>query len=246
MRLDLYLAESGIVKSRSRAKELIEKGTVKVDGRVVTKPSLDVVSPDVEIADDAMPFVGRGGFKLEAALDHFNIDVSDLCCIDIGASTGGFTDCLLQRGAAQVYAVDCGHDQLAPELVGDLRVTQLDGFNARNLSVESVGETFDLAVMDVSFISQTLIHSPLSSVLRDKAVFITLIKPQFESGRKSLSNKGIVQKEADRKAAVDKVVSSAEANGFILLGLIESPIKGGDGNTEYLAAFNFCRKEPIV
>ena len=193
-----------------------------------------------------MPFVGRGGFKLEAALDHFNVEVKGLRCIDVGASTGGFTDCLLQRGAAYVLAVDCGHGQLDPGLACDERVSQLEGFNARNLSPYETGELFDLAVMDVSFISQTLIHLPLSSVLKKGAMFITLVKPQFEAGRKSLSNKGIVKSETDRKSALKKVFESADASGFVLKGYIESPIKGGDGNTEYLAAFVFNGKERLV
>ncbi len=245
MRLDIYLSENGYVKSRSRAKELIEKGSVKVNGVVVTKPSFEVENPDIELDESSMPFVGRGGFKLEAALDNFKIDVSGLRCIDIGASTGGFTDCLLQRGAEHVLALDCGHGQLDPALACDERVSQLDGFNARNLSFEATGECFDLAVMDVSFISQTLIHAPLASVLKNGARFVSLIKPQFEAGRKSLSKKGIVNKESDRKAALEKVFLSAIANGFQLFGYMESPIKGGDGNIEYLAVFIFNGKEPL-
>ena len=243
MRLDLFLFENGYVKSRSKAKELIEKSAVKVDGKIITKPSFDVDSASIEIDDSSMPFVGRGGFKLEAALDHFCIDVSGLRCIDVGASTGGFTDCLLQRGAEHVLAVDCGHGQLDPDLACDERVSQLEGFNARNLSPAETDELFDLAVMDLSFISQTLIHTPLSSVLKKGATFITLIKPQFEAGRKSLSNKGIVKNESDRKAALKRVFESADATGFSLKGYIESPIKGGDGNTEYLAVFIYNGKE---
>lgn len=239
MRLDLFLFENGYVKSRSRAKELIEKGSVKVDSKIITKPAFDLESGVIEIEESSMPFVGRGGFKLEAALDQFEIDVLSLRCIDIGASTGGFTDCLLQRGADYVLAVDCGHGQLDPKLATDERVFQLEGFNARNLSPDETGELFDLAVMDVSFISQTLIHPALSSVLKDGAIFVTLIKPQFEAGRKSLSNKGIVKNESDRKSALNKVFESAQANGFTLKGYIESPIKGGDGNIEYLAVFTF-------
>ncbi|MBR6534476.1 MAG: TlyA family RNA methyltransferase [Clostridia bacterium] len=245
MRLDLFLFENGYVKSRSKAKELIEKSAVKVDGKIITKPSFDVDSASIEIDDSSMPFVGRGGFKLEAALDHFCIDVSGLRCIDVGASTGGFTDCLLQRGAEHVLAVDCGHGQLDSELACDERVSQLEGFNARNLSPAETEELFDLAVMDVSFISQTLIHTPLSSVLKKGATFITLIKPQFEAGRKSLSNKGIVKSESDRKSALKKVFESADATGFVLKGYIESPIKGGDGNTEYLAVFIYNGKEHL-
>ncbi|MBQ4054506.1 MAG: TlyA family RNA methyltransferase [Clostridia bacterium] len=245
MRLDIFLCENNYVKSRSKAKELIEKGSVMVDGRVVAKPSFDIEVGKIEIDETAMPFVGRGGLKLEAALDAFDIDVKDLRCIDVGASTGGFTDCLLQRGASHVLAVDCGHGQLDRDLANDRRVSQLEGFNARNLSIEATGEYFDVAVMDVSFISQTLIHAPLASVLKKNAPFVTLIKPQFEAGRKSLSNKGIVKNESDRKAALNKVFESAGANGFSLIGHIESPIKGGDGNTEYLAAFVYNGKEAL-
>lgn len=245
MRLDVYLFENGYVKSRSRAKDLIEKGFVKVDGAVVTKSSLDVACPAIELDENSMPFVGRGGFKLEAALNQFGIDVTGARCIDVGASTGGFTDCLLQRGAEHVLALDCGHGQLDPVLASDARVSQLEGFNARNLSLDITGERYDLAVMDVSFISQTLIHSPLASVLKPGAYFVSLIKPQFEAGRRCLSKKGVVTKESDRKTALDKVFLSADANGFKLIGYIESPIKGGDGNTEYLAVFVFRGKEPL-
>ena len=244
MRIDIYLVENGFCESRSRAARLISEGKIVLDGRSVTKASLDVDGGEhrVEITEPDR-FVGRGGLKLEGALEHFGIDVKGLRCIDVGASTGGFTDCLLQRGAAHVCAVDSGRGQLHPKLLEDIRVTSLEGFNARELDAESFG-CFQLAVMDVSFISQTLIHQPLSSVLSDGALFISLIKPQFEAGKSALGKGGIVKKPSDREAAVRRVIESCESCGLEAVGIIRSPILGGDGNREYLAVFRkICDRE---
>ena len=237
MRLDLYLVEKGFCESRSRAARLIGEGKVLLDGKKETKAGQEVSLGEhtVEITE-LDRFVGRGGLKLEGALDSFGIDVTGKRCIDVGASTGGFTDCLLQRGAAFVCAVDSGRGQLHPSLLQDVRVTSVEGFNARELSPDTFG-CFDIAVMDVSFISQTLIHQPLKSVLREGAIFISLIKPQFEAGKSALGKGGIVKKAADREIAVGRVISSAELCGFETIGVIRSPIEGGDGNIEYLAAF---------
>ena len=237
MRLDLYLVEKGFCESRSRAARLIGEGKVLLDGKKATKAGQEVSLGEhtVEITE-LDRFVGRGGLKLEGALDSFGIDVTGKRCIDVGASTGGFTDCLLQRGAAFVCAVDSGRGQLHPSLLQDVRVTSVEGFNARELSPDTFG-CFDIAVMDVSFISQTLIHQPLKSVLREGAIFISLIKPQFEAGKSALGKGGIVKKAADREIAVGRVITSAELCGFEPIGVIRSPIEGGDGNIEYLAAF---------
>ena len=237
MRIDLYLVEKGFCESRSRAARLISDGKIILDGQSVTKASLDVVGDDhvIEITE-ADRYVGRGGLKLEGAIEHFKIDVKGKRCIDVGASTGGFTDCLLQNGAAHVCAVDSGRGQLHPKLLEDIRVTSLEGFNARELSAENFGY-FDVAVMDVSFISQTLIHLPLSSVLSEGAIFVSLIKPQFEAGKSALGKGGVVKKASDRSAAVLRVLESANRCGFKTLGVMRSPIDGGDGNREYLAVF---------
>ena len=237
MRLDVYLTENGYCESRNKASRLISEGKITLDGAAVTKPSYDVSegAHTVEITEREK-YVGRGGLKLEAALDRFGVDPAGLRCIDVGASTGGFTDCLLRRGAAYVCAVDSGRGQLHPSLLEDIRVTSVEGFNARMLTAEEFG-CFDLAVMDVSFISQTLLHGPVAGVLKEGASFVALIKPQFEAGRKALDKHGVVKKAADREDAVQKVLESAALFGFDTRDLIRSPIEGGDGNREYLAHF---------
>ena len=239
MRIDAYLAVNGLAKSRTAAKQLIEAGMVKADGQTVAKPSFEVVGQKIEVTGELTPYVSRGGLKLEAALDRFGLDVAGKRCVDVGASTGGFTDCLLQRGAASVLCVDCGHGQLAPKIASDPRVCSLEGFNARDLSPESAGGRFEVCVMDVSFISQTLIHPAIRSVIESDGSFVSLIKPQFEAGRAALSSKGVVRNEKIRRAAVERVCESARSCGFELIGVIDSPIKGGDGNKEYLAVFKF-------
>ena len=237
MRADVYLVSSRYVDSRTRAARLISEGKVIIDGRTLSKASEEIsdAEHDVRITEKDR-YVGRGGLKLEAALEQFDIDVRGKRCIDVGASTGGFTDCLLQNGASAVYAVDSGRDQLHPKLRADGRVTNIEGFNARELSSDVFG-VFDIAVMDVSFISQTLIHPALSSVLSDGAIYISLIKPQFESGRGALGKNGIVKDPKDRENAILRVLESAYLSGFEVKALIQSPIEGGDGNREFLACF---------
>lgn len=237
MRLDVYLTEKGLAKSRSYAAELIKKGLVTADGKTVKKPSFDVTGENVQITGELYPFVGRGGVKLEGALDAFGIDVSGMCAIDVGASTGGFTDCLLRRGAKKVYAVDSGHGQLHESLLKDERVVNMEGFNARDISPETIKEKCQIAVCDLSFISQTYITENVFSVLCDGGAFVTLIKPQFECGREALSKGGIVKDKKYHAAALKKVSRHAEKCGFALLSVIKSPILGGDGNTEFLAFF---------
>lgn len=237
MRLDLYLASSGLAKSRSYAGELIKKGLVTVDGKVITKPSFTVEGEDVRVSGEIHHFVGRGGMKLEGALSAFAVDVTGFTVIDVGASTGGFTDCVLKRGAARVIAVDSGHGQLDPSLVNDKRVVNLEGFNARDISPETIGEICDMAVCDLSFISQTYIIDNVYSVLKDGGIFITLIKPQFECGKEALSKGGIVKDKKQHKKAVEKVLEFAKTTGFSAVDIMRSPIEGGDGNKEFLACF---------
>lgn len=235
MRLDVYLVEKGFCESRSKASRLIGEGKILLDGKAVTKPSFVVSAEEhtVTVTENDR-YVGRGGLKLEGALAHFALDVRGKRCIDVGASTGGFTDCLLQHGAAYVCAVDSGRGQLHPSLLSDIRVSSVEGFNARQLDPETFGY-FDLAVMDVSFISQTLLHKPIHSVLHDGGCLIALIKPQFEAGKSALGKGGIVKKASDREQAVRQVLLSATLCGFEVLGVMCSPIEGGDGNREYLA-----------
>ena len=237
MRIDLYLVDKGFCESRSRAARLISEGKVFLDGKSVTKASFDVDDGEHEIEITELDrFVGRGGLKLEGAMEHFGIDVEGKRCIDVGASTGGFTDCLLQNGAAHVCAVDSGRGQLHPKLLDDIRVTSLEGFNARALSPDDFGY-FDVAVMDVSFISATYILPQFPGLLREGGHAVCLIKPHFEVGRSMLGKGGIVKKASDRYAAVIRVLDSAASCKFQLLGVMRSPIDGGDGNREYLAVF---------
>ena len=243
MRLDVYLAENGYTDSRERAKRLLLAGRVRVNGRVVGKPSLDVEDGAlIEVEQES--FVGRGGEKLEGALRGFALDVTGLRALDIGASTGGFTHCLLLHGAAAVTALDAGSGQLHPALLRDPRVTNLEKYNARELSPEDVGH-FDLAVMDVSFISQTYILPRLPLVLHPSGMAVTLIKPQFEAGRAALNKKGIVKDPRDRLLAVRRVLQGAREAGLIPQGLMCSPIEGGDGNVEYLALFSLAGTDAV-
>lgn len=241
MRLDRYIAEAGLASSRTRAEKLILSCCVTVDGCVITKPSFDVSDKaSVEVHDNER-FVGRGGYKLEGALDTFGISVRGLDMIDVGASTGGFTDCLLQRGAASVLCVDSGRGQLHKKLRLDPRVRSIEGYNARNISSD-IG-IFDGAVMDVSFISQTLIIPSLVNVISDGGIFISLIKPQFEAGRAALGKGGIVKDASSRRAAATRVCLCAQEHGLCLMGMTVSSILGGDGNTEYLAYFKKSRDD---
>lgn len=236
MRLDVYLTENGYAPSRQRARVLIESGNVTVDGKTVTKPAwaIEGDAHDVRVTDD-LPYVGRGGLKLEAALDAFGLSPKGLRALDIGASTGGFTDCLLQRGAASVCAVDAGVGQLAQKLIDDARVTSLERTNARELTVEQIGGTpVDLIVMDVSFISATYIIPRFPSLLCEGGHAICLIKPQFEVGRTMLGKGGIVKDPGAHRYAVERVLTASEAVGLTAMGLIVSPVIGGDGNREFL------------
>jgi len=240
MRLDLYLFDAGLVKSRSKAKQLIEDGRVTVNGKAGLKPSFDVTErDDIKISEDeSKDFVGRGGLKIEAALDHFGIDVGGKMCVDIGASTGGFTQCLLRRGAGKVYAIDSGKGQLALEIKNDVRVVSLEGVNARYMDKETIfGDAADVAVMDVSFISQKLIYPALSKIIKENADIVTLIKPQFEAGRENIGKNGIVKDEKVHRKVIEDIKENAALFGFETVGVIDSPIKGGSGNKEYLIYF---------
>lgn len=238
MRIDRCLFEKGFAESRTKASAMIADGIVFCNGKQVTKASFDV--PDdavIELRGQSLAYVSRGGLKMEGALNAFCLDVAGMVALDFGASTGGFTDCLLQRGCQKVYAIDSGSDQLHERLRSDSRVISLENRNARYLTFDDIGEYADLAVCDLSFISQTLLHFVIASLLKHGGIFISLIKPQFEVGREGLGKGGIVKNEKMRMIAVDKVVASAESVGFALQKIIPSPITGGDGNLEYLAYF---------
>ena len=244
MRADLYLVEKGYVQSRQRARNLIESGCVTIDGKNVTKPAFAVSDGEHEIkVRDEIRYVGRGGLKLEAALDRFGLDVTGKFALDIGASTGGFTDCLLQRGASSVCAVDAGAGQLAASLVADPRVTSLEHKNARELTVEEIGGICaDLIVMDVSFISATYILPQFPGLLHPNGDAVVLIKPQFEVGRAMLGKGGIVKEPRAHRYAVERVIEAGETLGLSAVGLMASPITGGDGNREFLIHFTHCGK----
>ena len=249
MRADLYLTENGHVSSRQRAKDLIEKGLVAIDGVTLKKPSqpIDAGEHRVEIHDD-LPYVSRGGLKLAGALEHFGVSPKGKRALDIGASTGGFTDCLLQGGAVRVCAVDAGQGQLVDRLANDVRVTSLEHTNARGLTLEMIGGArVDLIVMDVSFISATYILPRFPALLSEGGEAICLIKPQFEVGRSMLGKGGIVRDAAAHKYAVERVLESATALGLTPVGLMPSPIEGGDGNREFLVHLTYQdnSREPL-
>ena len=237
MRLDLYLVDLGLVSSRTEAKGFITSGAVKVDGRIVTKPAFDVTSADVTVDKSSKKYVSRGGLKLEAALDRFAISPAGRRAIDIGASSGGFTDCLLQRGALHVVAVDSGSGQLVDSIRCDSRVTVIENCNARFLCRKDIEYTPEIAVMDVSFISATLIIPAVYECLSECADFICLVKPQFEVGKSGVGKGGIVKSERLREDALKRVCECGAAVGFSVLGTMTSPIEGGDGNIEYLVHF---------
>jgi 23S rRNA (cytidine1920-2'-O)/16S rRNA (cytidine1409-2'-O)-methyltransferase len=237
MRLDLYLFENGLAHSRTFAKALIGEGKVSVGEKIITKPSFDVAENDsVSVTDDER-YVSRGAYKLEGAIKAFGINVKSRLCIDIGASSGGFTDYLLKHGADKVIAVDSGYGQLAESLRTDSRVITYENYNARYMKREDFEFTPSLAVMDVSFISATYIIPRVYDVLSSNGEFVCLIKPQFEVGRNLVGKGGIVKDDKARASAIEKVVSCAESVGFKCIKTIKSPITGGDGNIEYLAHF---------
>lgn len=240
-RIDKLLVERGLVDSRTKAQALIMAGVVLVNEQRVAKPS-EITPCDAEIRikgaeDPASRYVGRGGVKLEAALREFAIDVDGLTCLDVGASTGGFTDCLLQHGAANVVAVDVGHNQLDWRLRKDPRVVVMEGLNARYLTAESFSSKFDLAVMDVSFISATKVIPAIVPLLTENGTLIVLIKPQFEVGRGEVGKGGIVRDPIKHARVTAEVNQAARDAGLHPAGLIESALLGADGNREFLALY---------
>ena len=239
MRIDIFLADKGFVKSRTEAKELLKNGAVSVGGQTVTKPAfrIDGLEEQVVVDRSLIKYVSRGGLKLDGALCAFELDPRDKLCIDVGASSGGFTDCLLQHGAQHVIAVDSGSDQLEKTIRQDKRVTVMEQFNARYMKTMHLPYRPNFAVMDVSFISATLIFESLYNVLERGADFVCLVKPQFEVGRNALGKGGIVKDEKERNKALSNVVSFAKNIGFEALAAIVSPITGGDGNIEFLVHF---------
>ncbi len=238
-RIDLLLVDRGLAESRAKAQALVMAGAVVAGDVRVDKPGalVDVDSP-IRIKEDAAPrkYVSRGALKLERALEIFPVDPQGRTCADLGASTGGFTDLLLQRGAAKVYAVDVGYGQLHPKLRADPRVVVRERENARSLTAEAFGEQVDLVVGDLSFISLRLVLPAVKSILRPGREAVLLVKPQFEVGKGEVGKGGVVREEAKRRAALDSVEEAARALGFEVLGHAESPIEGPAGNREWLLA----------
>ena len=235
IRLDQLVFDLGLTESRERAKTTIMSGLVFVNGQRVDKPGTAVdPSSKIEIHGEAIPFVSRGGYKLDKALRVFPVDPAGKTCLDCGASTGGFTDVLLQHGAKKVYAVDVGYGQLAWKLRTDERVVNLERTNLRYISAEQIPEPIDLAVMDVSFISIRLVIPAVKALLRPDADFICLIKPQFEAGREEVGKKGVVRDSAVHERVVREILDFVPTVGLTAVGLDYSPIKGPEGNIEYL------------
>ena len=235
IKLDALLKFAALVASGGEAKEAVASGLVFVNGQRADKPGMPV-APDakIEVHGDALPFVSRGGFKLDKALKVFPVDPSGKVCIDCGASTGGFTDVLLQHGAAKVYAVDVGYGQLAWKLRNDERVVNLERTNLRYVSSEQIPELMDLAVMDVSFISIKLVLPAVKALLKPDADLICLIKPQFEAGREEVGKKGVVRDRAVHEHVIHSILDFAPEIGLTVMGLDFSPIKGPEGNIEYI------------
>ncbi len=241
VRLDQLVYEQGHTESRERAKTTIMAGLVFVNGQRADKPGM-AVSPDVqlEVRGSALPFVSRGGYKLDKALKVFPVDPTGKICLDCGASTGGFTDVLLQHGAKKVYSVDVGYGQLAWKLRTDERVVNLERTNLRYVTEEQIPEPIELAVMDVSFISIKLVIPAVHRLLVPDADYICLIKPQFEAGREEVGKKGVVRDRAVHEHVVQGILDFAREEGFSVLGLDYSPIKGPEGNIEYICHLRNC------
>ena len=241
VRLDVALVEGGFAESREKAKRLIMAGIVYVNNQKSDKAG-NTVKPDdvIEVRGQALKYVSRGGLKLEKAMEVFPIDLSGFICADIGASTGGFTDCMLQNGASKVYAIDVGYGQLDWKLRTDERVVNLERTNFRYVTREQIPEELDFASVDVSFISLSLILPVMRTLLKNGGSAVCLIKPQFEAGKENVGKKGVVREKSVHIAVINKIIGLLEENKFSLLGLDFSPVKGPEGNIEYLC---YIRKE---
>ncbi len=233
-RLDVYLTENNMVPSREKAKAVIMSGIVYINNQKADKAGM-LVPPDavVEVRGNTLKYVSRGGLKLEKAMAQFNLSLDGMTCMDIGASTGGFTDCMLQNGAVKVYSVDVGYGQLAWQLRTDPRVVNMERTNIRYIEKEAI-DPLDFASIDVSFISLTLVLPVAYDLLKQGGRIVCLIKPQFEAGREKVGKKGVVRDKAVHKEVIDKVIDFCRNNDLAVKGLTFSPIRGPEGNIEYL------------
>ncbi len=247
VRLDIMLVQRGLVGSRERAKGVIMAGLVYVNNQKADKPGQDVSDSDnIEVRGETLPYVSRGGLKLEKALETFSLTLEGFVCADIGASTGGFTDCMLQNGAVKVYAVDVGYGQLAWKLRQDPRVINFERTNARNLTQEQIPEGLDFVSVDVSFISLGLIFPVIAEHLKQGGVAVCLVKPQFEAGKGLVGKKGVVRESAIHHDVICKVTDMAGQSGLCPQGLDFSPVKGPEGNIEFLLMLRKTEDESCV
>ncbi len=245
-RLDVLLTEQGYADTRSKAQAIIMAGQVYVNGQKADKPGISYEETvQLEVRGDVCPYVSRGGLKLEKALRDFGVKPEGYVCSDSGASTGGFTDCLLQQGAKKVFAIDVGYGQLDWKIRSDERVVVMERTNIRYVTPEDLGEPLDLSVIDVSFISLSIVLPAIKNLLKPTGQVLCLIKPQFEAGREKVGKKGVVREPETHKEVLDSFVSLADSLGFTILGLTFSPVKGPEGNIEFLGHLTLEDKEGI-
>lgn len=246
-RLDVLLTELGYAESRSKAQAIIMAGQVYVEGQKADKPGISYEETvSIEVRGETCPYVSRGGWKLEKALRHFQVDPTGYVCSDSGASTGGFTDCLLQQGAKKVFAIDVGYGQLDWKIRSDSRVVVMERTNIRYVTPDQLGEPLDLSVVDVSFISLRIVLPAIKALLKPSGQVLCLIKPQFEAGREKVGKKGVIRDSATHKEVLDDFVSLAGELGFVILGLTFSPVKGPEGNIEFLGHLTLEAREGIL
>lgn len=246
-RLDVLLVEQGLADSREKAKAIIMSGIVYVDNNKEDKAGTTFdETAKIEVRGNTLKYVSRGGLKLEKAMDHFGVELAGKVCMDVGASTGGFTDCMLQNGAKKVYAVDVGYGQLDWRLRSDERVVCMERTNARYLTHEQIPDELDFASVDVSFISLKLILPALAGLLKPDGHAVCLVKPQFEAGREKVGKKGVVRDPAVHLEVLEHFLEHAKESRFTVLGLTYSPIRGPEGNIEYLGYLSRAEEEPPV
>lgn len=246
-RLDVLLVEQGYADSRAKAQAIIMSGQVYVAGQKADKPGISYdESADIEVRGATCPYVSRGGLKLEKALRDFGVDPTGFVCSDSGASTGGFTDCLLQQGASKVFAIDVGYGQLDWKIRSDPRVVVMERTNVRYVTPEQLGEPLDLSVVDVSFISLKIVLPVIKTFLKSDGQVLCLIKPQFEAGRDKVGKKGVVRDPETHKEVLDDFIDLANQLNFTILGLTFSPVKGPEGNIEFLGHLTLAEKEGIA